>query len=89
MEQHLNRLWKSILKLEYDCRIDFSKLESIPELDIHNESIVIDRISRSMIFKRIKLFKSLERYNALLDMANCLECIVKRDNDGCHKIILK
>lgn len=84
---HLNRIWKSLNKLEFDCRVDFSKFDAIPELVVNDGKCILDSTRRSMLLKRIRMFKLLERYTAMIEMAEYLGHKVHRDNFGMHSIV--
>ena len=86
--RRLDGMWKSKNQLEFECRIQFQKIDAIPELENKdgNGNFILSMKDRSVLFKRMKYLRLIEIYRNLIVCCEALGYSVKRTDDGKHSI---
>lgn len=85
----LDGMWKTQCQLELECRIQFQKIDAIPELENKDENgnFVLTMKERSVLYKRMKYLRLIEIQRNILLCCEALGYAVKRTNDGKHSLV--
>ena len=86
--RRLDGMWKSKNQLEFECRIQFQKIDAIPELENKdgNGNFILSMKDRSLLFKRMKYLRLIEIYRNLIVCCEALGYSVHRTDNGKHSI---
>ena len=86
--RRLDGMWKSKNQLEFECRIQFQKIDAIPELENKdgNGNFVLSMKDRSILYKRMKYLRLIEIYRNLIVCCEALGYSVHRTDNGKHSI---
>ena len=85
LTSRLDKIWKTKCRLERECRIQFQKLDAIPELD--GENVILNSEIKSKLLKRMKYLRLTEVYRNLLICCESLGFVVKRSSSDGHHLI--